>query len=320
VIVPEMRFRRLGDSGLVVSVVGIGCNNFGGRIDAQRTDEVVHAALDAGVNLFDTADVYGSPVGRSEKVLGSALGRRRDKAIIATKFGSDLGGDLGPDWGARGGRRYIARAVEASLKRLNTDYIDLYQIHWPDPLTPVAETLSALDDLVREGKVRYIGCSNYAGWQVADSAWTARTGNLTPFVSAQNQYSLLNREAERDLVPACEHFGLGVLPYFPLASGLLTGKYRRGEAPPAGTRLSGERHGQLLQEAPWDTIDRLSEYAAKRDRTLLDVAIGGLAAQPAVASVIAGATSAEQVHANVTAGLWDPSPEDLAELDTITKP
>jgi aryl-alcohol dehydrogenase-like predicted oxidoreductase len=320
VIVPEMRFRRLGDSGLVVSVVGIGCNNFGGRIDAQRTDEVVHAALDAGVNLFDTADVYGSPVGRSEKVLGSALGRRRDKAIIATKFGSDLGGDLGPDWGARGGRRYIARAVEASLKRLNTDYIDLYQIHWPDPLTPVAETLSALDDLVREGKVRYIGCSNYAGWQVADAAWTARTGNLTPFVSAQNQYSLLNREAERDLVPACEHFGLGVLPYFPLASGLLTGKYRRGEAPPAGTRLSGERHGQLLQEAPWDTIDRLSEYAAKRDRTLLDVAIGGLAAQPAVASVIAGATSAEQVHANVTAGLWDPSPEDLAELDTITKP
>jgi aryl-alcohol dehydrogenase-like predicted oxidoreductase len=315
-----MRFRRLGDSGLVVSVVGIGCNNFGGRIDAQRTDEVVHAALDAGVNLFDTADVYGSPVGRSEKVLGSALGRRRDKAIIATKFGSDLGGDLGPDWGARGGRRYIARAVEASLKRLNTDYIDLYQIHWPDPLTPVTETLSALDDLVREGKVRYIGCSNYAGWQVADAAWTARTGNLTPFVSAQNQYSLLNREAERDLVPACEHFGLGVLPYFPLASGLLTGKYRRGEAPPAGTRLSGERHGQLLQEAPWDTIDRLSEYAAKRDRTLLDVAIGGLAAQPAVASVIAGATSAEQVHANVTAGLWDPSPEDLAELDTITKP
>jgi aryl-alcohol dehydrogenase-like predicted oxidoreductase len=320
VIVPEMRFRRLGDSGLVVSVVGIGCNNFGGRIDAQRTDEVVHAALDAGVNLFDTADVYGSPVGRSEKVLGSALGRRRDKAIIATKFGSDLGGDLGPDWGARGGRRYIARAVEASLKRLNTDYIDLYQIHWPDPLTPVTETLAALDDLVREGKVRYIGCSNYAGWQVADAAWTARTGNLTPFVSAQNQYSLLNREAERDLVPACEHFGLGVLPYFPLASGLLTGKYRRGEAPPAGTRLSGERHGQLLQEAPWDTIDRLSEYAAKRDRTLLDVAIGGLAAQPAVASVIAGATSAEQVHANVTAGLWDPSPEDLAELDTITKP
>jgi aryl-alcohol dehydrogenase-like predicted oxidoreductase len=281
---------------------------------------VVHAALDAGVNLFDTADVYGSPVGRSEKVLGSALGRRRDKAIIATKFGSDLGGDLGPDWGARGGRRYIARAVEASLRRLNTDYIDLYQIHWPDPLTPVTETLSALDDLVREGKVRYIGCSNYAGWQVADAAWTARTGNLTPFVSAQNQYSLLNREAERDLVPACEHFGLGVLPYFPLASGLLTGKYRRGEAPPAGTRLSGERHGQLLQEAPWDTIDRLSEYAAKRDRTLLDVAIGGLAAQPAVASVIAGATSAEQVHANVTAGLWDPSPEDLAELDTITKP
>jgi aryl-alcohol dehydrogenase-like predicted oxidoreductase len=319
VIVSGMRFRRLGDSGLVVSVVGIGCNNFGSRIDAQRTDEVVHAALDAGVNLFDTADVYGSPIGRSEKLLGTALGRRRDKAIIATKFGSDLGGALGPDWGARGSRRYILQAVEASLKRLNTDYIDLYQIHWPDPKTPVEETLETLDDLVHEGKVRYIGCSNYSGWQVADAAWIAKTRNLTPFVSAQNQYSLLNRDVERDLVSACERFGLGMLPYFPLASGLLTGKYRRGETPPSGTRLSSERHGQLLQDAPWDTIERLMAYAEKRGRTMLDVAIGGLAAQSVVASVIAGATSAEQVHANVAAGQWEPTPEDLAELDEITR-
>ncbi|MDT4986361.1 MAG: hypothetical protein QOI74_455 [Micromonosporaceae bacterium] len=315
----DLRFRRLGDSGLVVSVVGIGCNNFGGRIDAQRADEVVHTALDLGVNLFDTADSYGNPSGRSEKLLGSALGRRRDRAIIATKFGSDLGGDIGPDWGARASRRYIIRAVEASLKRLGTDYIDLYQIHWPDPLTPVEETLDSLNDLVRAGKVRYLGCSNYAGWQVADAAWVAKTRNLTPFVSAQNQYSLLNRDAERDLVPACERFGLGVLPYFPLASGLLSGKYRRGETPPIGTRLHGERHSQLLQDAPWDTIERLGKYADRRGRTLLEVAIGGLAAQPAVTSVIAGATSGDQVHANVAASVWQPGHADLAELDEITK-
>jgi aryl-alcohol dehydrogenase-like predicted oxidoreductase len=315
----DMRFRRLGDSGLVVSVVGIGCNNFGGRIDGPRTDEVVHTALDIGINLFDTADSYGNPVGRSEKMLGSALGRRRDKAVIATKFGSDLGGEIGPDWGARGSRRYIVRAAEASLKRLGTDYIDLYQIHWPDPLTPPEETLQALDDLVRGGKVRYLGCSNYAGWQVADAAWTARTKGLNPFVSAQNQYSLLNRDVERDLVPACERFGLGLLPFFPLASGLLTGKYQRGEAPPSGTRLDGERQRRLLQDAPWDTIEALEEFADKRGRSLLDIAIGGLAAQPAVASVIAGATSADQVRANATAGHWEPSDDDLSELDEITK-
>jgi aryl-alcohol dehydrogenase-like predicted oxidoreductase len=315
----DMRFRRLGDSGLVVSVVGIGCNNFGGRIDGQRTDEVVHAAIDVGINLFDTADSYGTPVGRSEKMLGSALGRRREKAIIATKFGSDLGGEIGLDWGARGSRRYIIRAAEASLKRLNTDYIDLYQIHWPDPLTPQEETLQALDDLVRAGKVRYLGCSNYAGWQVADAAWTAKSRGFTPFVSAQNQYSLLNRDIERDLVPACEHFGLGLLPFFPLASGLLTGKYRRGEAPPSGTRLDGERQRRLLQDAPWDTIEALEDFADKRGRSLLDIAIGGLAGQPAVASVIAGATSAEQVRANATAGRWEPTEDDLTELDEITK-
>jgi aryl-alcohol dehydrogenase-like predicted oxidoreductase len=315
----DMRFRRLGDSGLVVSVVGIGCNNFGGRIDGQRTDEVVHAALDVGINLFDTADSYGNPVGRSEKMLGSALGRRREKAVIATKFGSDLGGEIGPDWGARGSRRYIVRAAEASLKRLNTDYIDLYQIHWPDPLTPQEETLQALDDLVRAGKVRYLGCSNYAGWQIADAAWTAKSRGFNPFISAQNQYSLLNRDVERDLVPACERFGLGLLPFFPLASGLLTGKYRRGESPPSGTRLDGDRQRRLLQDAPWDTIEALEDFADKHGRSLLDIAIGGLAGQPAVASVIAGATSAEQVRANATAGLWEPTDDDLTELDEITK-
>jgi aryl-alcohol dehydrogenase-like predicted oxidoreductase len=314
-----MSYRRLGDSGLAVSAVGIGCNNFGSRIDADRAREVVHAALDLGINLFDTADVYGAPAGASEEILGAALGKRRDEAVVATKFGADTGGTNGADRGARGARRYIHRAVEASLRRLGTDHIDLYQIHTPDPHTPVAETLAALDDLVRAGKVRYLGHSNYAGWQVADAAWTARTEHLTPFVSAQNHYSLLEREAERELVPACQRFGVGLLPYFPLASGLLTGKYRRDQAPPPGTRLAADRFAQRLAAAPWDVIERLEAYAAQRGRTLLDVAIAGLAAQPAVASVIAGATSAEQVRTNAAALRWQPSAADLAELDEITR-
>jgi aryl-alcohol dehydrogenase-like predicted oxidoreductase len=315
----DMRFRRLGDSGLVVSVVGVGCNNFGGRIDAERTREVVHAALDAGVNLFDTADIYGNPPGSSEEQLGAALGSRRGDVIVATKFGMDMRGANGPDWGARGSRRYINRAVEASLRRLDTDYIDLYQYHEPDPATPIEETLSTLDDLVRAGKVRYLGNSNFTGWQVADAEWTARSGHLNRFISAQNEYSLIKRDVERELVPACQRFGLGVLPYYPLASGLLTGKYRRGESAPAGTRLAADRYTQRLENARWDVIERLAEYAEKRGLTLLDVAIGGLAAQPGVASVIAGATSAEQVRANVAAVEWEPTPADLAELDEITK-
>jgi aryl-alcohol dehydrogenase-like predicted oxidoreductase len=315
---PDMRFRRLGNSGLAVSVVGLGCNNFGRRIDAARVDQVVQAALDLGVNLFDTADSYGDPACSSEELLGRALGNRRDEAVIATKFGSDLSGRNGPDWGARGSRRYLHRAVEASLRRLGTDHIDLYQIHTPDPDTPVTETLEALNDLVRAGKVRYIGSSNFAAWQVADAAWTAQTRSLTPFVSAQNEYSLVDRSAEAELVPACERFGVGLLPYFPLASGLLTGKYRRGAAAPPGTRLSHDRFRKLLNDAPWDTIEQLTAYAAKRDRTLLDIAIGGLAAQPTVASVIAGATSADQVRANVSAGAWVPSTDELAELNAIT--
>ena len=314
-----MRYRRIGESGLMVSVIGLGCNNFGSRIDADRSQAVVHAALDAGITLFDTADVYGER-GRSEEYLGAAVKGRRDDVVIATKFGHDMAGGNGPDWGARGARRYIARAVESSLRRLDTDWIDLYQLHFPDPATPIEETLSALDDLVHAGKVRYLGHSNFAGWQVADAAWTARSRGLTPFVSAQNHYHLLHRDVEAELVPACQRFGLGLLPYFPLASGLLTGKYRRGAGAPPGTRLAAERFAPRLEQAPWDTIEALERYASERGIGLLDVAIGGLAAQPAVASVIAGATTPEQVGANVAAGAWQPTTDDLTTLDELTMP
>lgn len=314
-----MRYRRLGESGLMVSVVGLGCNNFGTRMDAEASRAVVHAALDEGITLFDTADAYGNK-GRSEEYLGAALKGHRDDVILATKFGSEMDGANGSDWGARGSRRYIMRAVESSLRRLDTDWIDLYQIHVPDPGTPIEETLRALDDLVRAGKIRYAGHSNFAAWQAADAAWTARTAGLAPFVSAQNHYHLLHREVEAELVPACQRFGLGLLPYFPLASGLLTGKYQRGAGAPEGTRLAGERFAKRLADAPWDTIEALERYAAERGIGILDLAIGGLAAQPTVASVIAGATKPEQVRANVAAGAWQPSADDLATLDTLTRP
>jgi len=313
-----MTYRRLGNSGLVVSVVGIGCNNFGRKLDLDGTRAVVDAALDAGINFFDTADIYGEPHGGSEEQLGVALRGRRDDVVVATKFGMDMSGMNGPDHGARGSRRYVMRAVEASLRRLGTDYIDLYQLHEPDPGTPIEETLSALDDLVRAGKVRYLGNSNLAGWQIADAAWVARTGDLTPFVSAQNLYNLLQRDAEKEVVPACEHFGLGLLPFFPLANGLLTGKYKRNEQPPPGSRLAGGgRYAERLAAAPWDTIEAIEKYAAERGLTMLQVAIGGLAAQPAVTSVIAGATTPDQVRANAAAGTWQPSAEDLADLRAI---
>jgi aryl-alcohol dehydrogenase-like predicted oxidoreductase len=313
----DMRYRRLGDSGLVVSVVGIGCNNFGRKVDQAGTTAVVDAALDHGVNLFDTADIYGSPHGASEELLGVALKGRRDDVVIATKFGMNMDGMNGPDRGARGARSYIVRAVEASLRRLGTDYIDLYQMHEPDPATPIAETLAALDDLVHAGKVRYLGNSNFLGWQIGDAAWTARTSGLTPFVSAQNRYSLLERGVEAEVLPACERYGLGMLPFFPLASGLLSGKYHRGEPAREGDRLAEARYAPRLASARWDTIEALDGYAKARGVTLLDVAIGGLAAKPAVASVIAGATRPEQVAANVAAGAWIPTPDDLAELDAI---
>jgi aryl-alcohol dehydrogenase-like predicted oxidoreductase len=305
------RRKRLGNSGLAVSVVGLGCNNFGGRIDADQTAEVVHAALDAGVTLFDTADIYGG--GRSEEMLGKALGDTREEVIVATKFGMDMQAANGPDFGARGSRRYIRRAVESSLRRLGTDWIDLYQMHAPDAKTPIEETLSTLSDLVHEGKVRYVGCSNFSGWQVAHADWTARSTGSERFISAQNNYSLLNRTVETELVPSCEEFGLGVLPYFPLASGLLSGKYRRDEPAPEGTRLAA--NPAALSGSRFDAIDRLQRFADDRGLSLLQVAIGGLGAQKGVASVIAGATRPEQVRANVEAGAWRPTDEDLAALD-----
>jgi aryl-alcohol dehydrogenase-like predicted oxidoreductase len=312
----SQRRRRLGKSGLSVSVVGLGCNNFGGRIDAEQTRTVVHAALDVGVTLFDTADIYGQ--GRSEEMLGQALGSRRDEVIVATKFGMDMQGANGPDFGARGSRRYIRNAVDASLRRLGTDWIDLYQIHAPDVRTPIEETLSALTDLVKEGKVRYLGNSNFAGWQVADAEWTARSGGSERFISAQNHYNLLNRGVETELTPACEQFGLGILPYFPLASGLLSGKYRRNEQAPVGTRLAG--NPGALSDSRFDVLDSLDKFAKDRGLSLLQVAIGGLGAQKGVASVIAGATKPEQVKANVEAGAWRPTAEDLAALDAVVAP
>jgi len=311
-----MTYRQLGDSGLTVSTVGIGCNNFGRRLDQDGTNAVVRQALDSGITLFDTADIYGQ--GASEEMLGLALGSERENVVVATKFGMDMQGANGPDWGVRGSRRYVRKAVESSLRRLGTDWIDLYQLHRPDPQTPIDETLAALDELVREGKVRYLGSSNFTGWQVVDADWTARAAGTSRFVSAQNEYSLLERDVEDEVVPACEHVGVGLLPFFPLASGLLTGKYRRGEPAPEGTRLAGM--ADRLGGADWDTIEALEAYAAQRGLRPIDVAIGGLAAQPAVASVIAGATRPEQVVDNVRAGLWEPTVEDIAEIDAVTTP
>ncbi len=306
-----MRYRQLGTSGLTVSVVGLGCNNFGRRIDLERTRAVVDAALEVGITLLDTADTYGNR-GGSETFLGEVLKGRRDQVVIATKFGSPMGG---PEAEARGSRRYIRRAIEASLRRLQTDHVDLYQQHTPDPLTPLEETIAALDELVTEGKARYAGSSNFAAWRIADADWIARTERRSRMISAQNHYSLLAREVEAELVPACLQHGIGVLPYFPLANGLLSGKYLRGEPVPEGTRLSGR--SDLLTDAAFDKLEALEKFAAERGRTLLEVGIGGLAAQPAVASVIAGATRAEQVRANAAAGNWEPTADDLAALDGI---
>jgi len=311
-----MRYRTLGNSGLLVSVVGLGCNNFGGRIDDQRTRAVVDAAIDAGITLFDTAEMYGKD-GGSELALGEVLAGRRDKVVLATKFGHqkvDMG--YGPAAGAKGGRGYIRIAVEKSLRRLRTDYIDLYQLHTPDPLTPIEETIAALGELVTEGKVRYIGHSNLSGWQLADAAH--KSAAATPFISAQNQWSLLDREAEAEVVPAAIHFGLGVLPYFPLANGLLTGKVRRGRDLPEGTRIAARSH--LVTDEKLDQVEALIAWGAQRDVSLLEIAIGGLAAQPGCASVIAGATSPEQVKANAAAGEWVPTAVDLAEIDKIVPP
>ena len=315
----EMSYGPLGDSGLMVSAVGIGCNAFSRRVDLDGVRGILDAAQDVGVTLLDNADIYGDPPGGSEELLGEALKGRRDEFVLATKFGMDMRGANGEDHGVRGSRRYVRRAVEASLRRLQTDHIDLYQLHEPDDVTPIEETLSALDDLVREGKVRYIGCSNFAGWQVADADWTARSAGLERFVSVQNRYSLLDRSIEDEVVPACEQFGLGVLPFFPLEYGLLTGKYRRGEEAPAGSRADVDKaRAQWLQSADWNRIEALEKYAASRDVEILDVAIAGLAAQPAVASVISGATSGDQVRRNAAALRWQPTEADLVDLDELT--
>ncbi|HEX6459450.1 MAG TPA: aldo/keto reductase [Thermoleophilaceae bacterium] len=299
--------------GLSVSAVGLGCNNFGRRVDLEGTRAVVDAALEAGVTFFDTADVYGEQ-GGSETLLGEVLKGRRDQVVLATKFGMDMG-DKGPSARPRGSRAYIREAVEGSLRRLGTDVIDLYQYHRPDGETPIEETLAALDQLVKEGKVREIGCSNFSAAELEEAEAAARENGFTRFVSLQNEYSLLKREIEADVVPKCEELGVGVLPYFPLASGLLTGKYRRGEDAPEGTRLHGRP--EVANDETFDRLEAAEEFARARELTLLDVAIAGLAAQPAVASVIAGATKPEQVRANAAALRWEPSQTELEELDSI---
>jgi aryl-alcohol dehydrogenase-like predicted oxidoreductase len=305
-----VRARRLGTEGPEVSVVGLGCNNFGMRVDLEGTRAVVDAALDSGVTLFDTADIYGNK-GGSESFLGEALAGRRERVVLATKFG----GDMGDGTEARGSRPYIRKAIEASLQRLRTDYVDLYQYHTPDRMTPFEETLGALDELVREGKTRYVGHSNLDAAQIEEVDVMAREHGWARPVSAQNEYSLLRRDAEKELLPTCARLSIGVLPYFPLASGLLTGKYKRGQPPPEGTRLSGR--DDVFSDEKFDRLEALERYGEERGLTLLQVAIGGLLAHPPVASVIAGATKPEQVRANVEASEWEPGEEDLKELNQL---
>jgi aryl-alcohol dehydrogenase-like predicted oxidoreductase len=332
-----MEFRQLGRSGLRVPLVGLGTNNFGMTLDEAGATAVVQAALDDGVTLFDVADHYGE--GQAEEFLGRALGARREEAIIATKFGWDMDG---VDERAKGSRRYIERALEASLRRLGTDYIDLYQYHRPDGLTPIDETLDALQQLVRRGDVRYIGCSNFSGWQLAEAAETARGAHGVPLISAQNGWSLLNRRVEQELVPAAEHYGVGILPYSPLASGLLTGKYRPDQAHPPGSRLdlwrrsredasvlmSTDRHWpmpawqgeqNLTRERNWELVSTLTDYAEERGHALLALAFGWLNASTAVSCVIAGATTPDQIRANVDASAeWQLSADEKAEVDALT--
>jgi aryl-alcohol dehydrogenase-like predicted oxidoreductase len=309
--------RTLGKSGLQVSVVGLGCNNFGGRIDLEATRKVVHKALDLGVTFFDEADTYGDPRGNSETCLGQILRDRRKDIVLATKFARPMDG-TGRYQGAS--RRYIMAEVEASLRRLRTDWIDLYQQHQPDPLTPIEETLRALDDLVRQGKVRYIGSSTLAPWQVVEAHWTAKSEGLNRHVSCQEEYNLLARSLDREMMPVLQSYGLGLIPFRPLADGLLTGKYKRGAALPADARLGAmpRAAGRYLSDENWATVERLEGFAAERGHTLLELAMSWLACRPMVASVIAGATRPEQVEQNVAAAGWGLSAEDMAEIDRLT--
>ena len=310
-----MEIRNLGRSGLRVSSIGLGCNNFGGRIDEDATKLVIHKALDLGITLFDTADVYGER-GGSEAVMGRILGDDRKRIVLATKFAAPMD-DSGEKAG--GSRQYIMAAVEDSLRRLKTDWIDLYQMHRTDPRTPIEETLRALDDLIRQGKVRYVGCSNFPAWQMTEASWTARTAGLNGFVSCQDEYSLIHRDPEAELLPAARKCGFGLLPYFPLASGLLTGKYRRNIPLPAGTRLAGTQRlaDRYRTERNWEIAEKLGDLAASRGRTMLELAFSWLLAQSPVASVIAGATRPEQLEQNAKAGGWQMTADDLTEIDRI---
>ena len=307
----DMRTRSLGLLGSEVSVVGLGCNNFGRRLDLAGTRAVVDAALESGITFFDTSNTYGDPRGRSEEFLGAVLEGRRGRIVLATKFGMDMGDGRGP----RGSREYIRQAVEASLRRLRTDAIDCYWYHQPDGVTPIAETLEGLHELVRAGTVRYIGASNFSAEQIEEADAVARDRGLTRFTAIQNNYSLLNREAEREVLPTCERLGLGFVPFFPLASGLLTGKYRRGEAAPAGTRLAGR--DSVGSDEQFSVVESVARFASERDLSMVDVAIGALLANGTVSSVIAGATKPEQVEANVAAGQWQPDAGDLEELNGL---
>jgi aryl-alcohol dehydrogenase-like predicted oxidoreductase len=310
-----VNYRALGKSGLEVSAVGLGCNNFGMRIDLDAARKVVHQALDLGVTLFDTADIYGN-MGGSETMLGQILGDRRKDIVLATKFsGPMVEGKARRDTS----RRYIMTAIEASLKRLKTEWIDLYQLHFPDPLTPIQETLGALDDLVHHGKVRYIGCSNMAAWQVVEAQWTSRHLGVARFISCQDEYSLLARDIEREKLPAIEAYGLGLLPYFPLASGMLAGKYKRNSPPPAGTRFAAmpSLSNRFGTDANWNMVEQLEAFCERKGHKLVDLAFSWLLARASVSSVIAGATKPEQVEQNVAAAAWALTPEEVAEVDRI---
>ena len=313
-----MEFRNLGRSGLRVSVIGLGCNNFGGRLDLAGTKTVIHAALDAGITLFDTADVYGER-GGSESLMGQVLGARRHDIVLASKFGAPMD-DAEKLKG--GSRRYIMRAVEASLTRLKTDYLDLYQMHRMDPLTPIDETLRALNDLVSQGKIRYFGCSNFSAWRVVEAQLTAQLHNLPGFICAQDEYSLVKRDHEVDLLPALCEYGLGLLPYFPLASGLLTGKYRRNAPMPEGARLTNTQRlaDRYLSIRNWEIAEKLADFADASGHTLLDLAFSWLLAQSPVSSVIAGATRPDQISQNVKSGTWRLTADDLTLINQITTP
>jgi 1-deoxyxylulose-5-phosphate synthase len=316
----QIEYRKLGNSGLIVSSIGLGCNNFGRAGTAsdgqEGTTAVIDAAIDAGVTLFDTADIYGNERGLSETLMGHALKGKRDRIVLATKFGMDMGGLNGPDWNARGSRRYIRLAVEASLRRLQTDWIDLYQLHRPDPNTPIEETLDTLDDLITEGKVRYIGHSNLAGWQIAEAEFTARVHGHPQFISAQNEYNLLTRDAEDEVLPAVNAYGLGFLPFFPLYNGLFTGKFSR-EGGPSDSRIMRSRKN-LLDDAPWDLIEQYEAFCAERGVTMLAATFAWLLAQPGLTSVIAGATRPEQILANADAATaWTPSADEVAWISEL---